>query len=175
MDSDDQAVSIAEIDRMPLSAWYEARKVPRSTAFKLVKLGRIETQPMRVPYSRAPVASVNAEQMAQLDHLVGRLTRDGLTMAQLEAELSGAMVATSEPSETDSDSPTPAQQPFDQAALLARLEAGERAIATGLPLRTSEMAWLLQARPGGDRVDRAGVVAIRHGRDCWQLRRSESD
>jgi hypothetical protein len=164
--------TITEIDRMALSSWYEGQSVPRSTAFKLVKLAGIKTETMKVPSSRAPVAAINAEQRSKLDALA-QMLQNGVTMAELERQLAGALVATSSPAETVSDSPAPEPQLQDHGALLARLEAGERALNTGLPLSTPELAWLLQARPGGERVQRAGVVAIKHGRNCWQLRRSE--
>ena len=164
---------MAEVDQMALSTWYEDKKIPRSTAFRLVKLAGIKTEPMKVPSSRAPVAGINAEQKAKLDALA-QMLQSGVTMAELERQLSGALVAGSKPAETVSDSPAPEPQLQDHGALLARLEAGERALATGLPLSTAEVAWILLARPGGERVDRAGVVAIRRGRNCWQLRRSES-
>jgi hypothetical protein len=171
MGSDTELVVMAEIDRMALSSWYEG-KVPRSTAFKLVKLAGIETKPMKVPTSRAPVASINAEDKARLDALA-QMLQGGMTMAELEKQLDGALVAASRQAETVPDIPAPEPQRQDYGALLTRLEAGERALATGLPLTTDEVAWILQARPGGERVDRAGVVAIKHGRNCWQIRRSE--
>jgi len=164
---------MAEVDLMALSAWYESKEIPRSTAFRLVKLAGIKTAPIKVPGSRAPVAAINAEQRAKLDALAAIL-KSGVTMAELERKMAGALVAPSKPVETVPDSPAPEPQLQDHGALLARLEAGERALNTGLPLSTAEVAWMLQARPGGERVARAGVVAIRHGRNCWQLRRSES-
>lgn len=167
------AITAAELDSLPLSAWWESRGLSRASAFRLVKIAGISPGRVKVPYSRLPVASLTAEQVAQLDPLAHRL-RNGATLPQLEAELTTAMVAAESPSDHASDDLSPSAPAVDAAALLARLEAGERAIATGLPLSTAEMAWLLQARPGGDRVTRAGVEAIRHGRNCWQLRRAQS-
>jgi hypothetical protein len=63
---------------------------------------------------------------------------------------------------------------LDPGAVLARLEAAERAISSGCPLTTIEAAWILGAKPGGDRVVRAGIEAVRHARNCWQLRRAET-
>lgn len=173
MDSDVAPVAQTELDSMPLSSWWETRKVARSTAFRLVKLLRMRTGTMRVATSRKPVAALNARQMAQLDVLADRL-RNGATLPELEAELETALVAAGGPAETVSDDPGSIHHPVDPDALLARLEAGERAIRSGLPLSTAEVAWLLMARPGGDRVHRGGVEAIRHGRNVWQLKRSES-
>lgn len=173
MGSDASPLTPAEIDATPLVGWYEARGVPRSTAFRLVKLAGLELGRMKVPGTRAPVSALTAEQVAILDRLADRL-QDGATLPQLEAELTAAMVPV-ELSQVEPvpDGLSPSATPIDADALLARLEAGERAIRSGLPLTTSEVAWLLLARPGGDRVTRAGVEAVRHGRNIWQLRRSE--
>jgi hypothetical protein len=165
--------TITEIDRMALSSWYEGRSVPRSTAFKLVKLAGIETAPMKVATSRAPVAGVNAEQIQQLDALA-QMLQNGVTMAQLERQMAGALVAAEKPAETVSDDPGPVLHPADPSALLARLEAAERAIASGLGLSTSEAAWILGVRPGAAVVTRGGITATRTARNCWQLRRSET-
>jgi hypothetical protein len=172
MGSDTDLVVMAEIDLMALSSWYEDKRVPRSTAFKLVKLAGIETTPMKVPSSRAPVAAINAEQKAKLDALV-QVLQNGVTMAQLERQMAGALVAAEQQAETVSDDPGPILHPADPSALLARLEAAERAIASGLGLSTSEAAWILGVRPGAAVVTRGGITATRTVRNCWQLRRSE--
>lgn len=172
MDSDAITVAQAVLDTMPLSSWWESRGIARATAFRLVKLARIEPGKMKVPTSRVPVSCLTAEQVAQLDALAAHL-KNGKTLPLLEAMLTTSMVPAAGPAETVSDDPGPSPSPLDPGALLERLEAGERAIRSGLPLSTSEVAWLLQARPGGDRVQRAGVEAVRHGRNCWQLRRSD--
>jgi len=172
MGSDTSAVVPAEVTAIPLSTWWESRGIARATAFRLVKMAGIKPEPLKVPTSRAPVSGITSEQVAILDQLAQRL-QDGATLSRLEAELSTAIVAASSPAETVSDDPGPVAAAMDAGPLLARLEAGERAIRTGLPLSTPEVTWILGARPGGDRVTRAGVEAIRHGRNCWQLRRSE--
>lgn len=174
MDSDAYPLALTEIDAMPLSAWWESRGIPRSTAFKLVKVAGIKPGRIRVPSSKLPVSSITPADAQKLDSLAARL-KSGATLPQLEAENTTSLVsASTDQPETVSDGLSHHQQ-HDAGALIQRLEAGERAIHSGLPLTTSEVAWLLQARPGGDRVQRAGVEALRHGRNCWQLRRSESD
>lgn len=173
MGSDANLVVMAEIDLMALSSWYEDKGVPRSTAFKLVKLAGIETTPMKVPSSRAPVAAINAEQIQQLDALA-QMLQSGVTMAQLERQMAGALVTAGKPAETVSDDPGPILHPADPSALLARLEAAERAIASGLGLSTSEAAWILGVKPGAAVVTRGGITATRTARNCWQLRQSET-
>lgn len=166
-------VTAAELDALPLSAWWESRGLSRATAFRLVKIAGIAPGRLKVPYTRLPVASLTAEQVAVLDPLAARL-RDGATLPQLEAELITSLAVSESPSEPVSDALSPSAPAVDAAPLLARLEAAERAIRSGCPLTTAEVAWLLGARPGGDRVTRAGVEAVRHSRNCWQLRRAET-
>ena len=173
MDSSATPLVAAELDQMTLRQWWESRKVARSTAFRLKKLAGFKSGTTQVPGSRAPVAALSQEQIARMDHLAAKL-RNGATMAELAAKLETSVAVATEAAQTVSDDSPRTAHRFDTAALLARLEAGERAIATGLPLSTAEVAWLLQARPGGDVVSRAGITAIRHGRNCWQLRRSET-
>ncbi len=168
------ATAITTIDSLPLSDWYDSRGVPRSTAFKLVRIAGLELGRVKVPGTRALVAALNAEQTAVMDRLADRW-RDGATLPQLQAEFTTALAVPDGLSQAEPvpDGLSPSAPAIDADALLARLEAGERAIRSGLPLTTSEVAWLLLARPGGDRVTRAGVEAVRHGRNIWQLRRSE--
>jgi hypothetical protein len=173
MDSDTLPLTLAEIDSMPLSSWWESRGIPRSTAFKLVKVAGIKPGRIRVPSSKLPVSSITPADTEKLDALAARL-KDGATLPQLEAEITTSLVAQSAHQQETVSDDLSHQQKYEAGALIQRLEAGERAIRSGLPLTTSEVAWLLMARPGGDRVQRAGVEAIRHGRNCWGLRRSES-
>jgi hypothetical protein len=57
----------------------------------------------------------------------------------------------------------------DPAPFLARLEAAERAIRSGLGLTTTEVAWILGVRPGAAVVTRGGITATRTGWNCWRL------
>jgi hypothetical protein len=60
------------------------------------------------------------------------------------------------------------KNPIDQF-ILARLEAAERAIRSGLGLTTTETAWILGVRPGSSPITRAGITATRTGWNCWRL------
>jgi hypothetical protein len=64
---------------------------------------------------------------------------------------------------------TPSPESPDAGLFLARLEAAERAISSGLGLTTSEVAWILGVRPGGSPVTRGGITATRTGWNCWRL------
>ena len=170
MTSDAITTIEAQVDAIPFSSWWESRRVARATAFRLLKVAGITPGRMKVPTSRAPISVISADQAAALDALAAQL-RNGRTLAQLEASATTALAARPGPSQTTADDPGPSCLPVDSSALLARLEAGERAIATGLPLTTAEIAWLIGARPGGAVVHRGGITATRHGRNCWTLQR----
>ena len=60
----------------------------------------------------------------------------------------------------------------DSGAFLARLEAAERAIRSGLGLTTAEVAWILGVKPGGSPITRGGITATRTGWNCWLLESS---
>lgn len=75
-------------DGLRLSDWWEARQIPRTNAYGLLKLLGIKPDSRKVPGARKPVAWLSAEQIAALDPLAYRL-RDGATLSKLEAELSG--------------------------------------------------------------------------------------
>ena len=62
----------------------------------------------------------------------------------------------------------------DPAPSLARLEAAERAIRSGLGLTTTEVAWILGVRPGSAVVTRGGIQATRTGWNCWRLQSADS-
>ena len=54
-----------------------------------------------------------------------------------------------------------------------RLELTSLAIETGAPLTTSEVTYLLGARPGSEVVERGGLQARRVSRNVWRLTRME--
>ena len=55
------------------------------------------------------------------------------------------------------------------SVFLARLEAAERAISSGLGLTTNEAAWVLGVIPGSSPITRGGITATRTGKNCWLL------
>jgi len=59
----------------------------------------------------------------------------------------------------------------DPAPFLARLEAAERAIASGLGLTTDEARWILGVTPRGRSVHRGGILATHTGFNVWHLTR----
>jgi hypothetical protein len=61
---------------MLFSQWWETRGVPRSTAFRLIRLAKdLRPHKTRVPQSRSPVNYLTGKQVAILDGLVARMNR----------------------------------------------------------------------------------------------------
>ena len=59
--------------------------------------------------------------------------------------------------------------------LRQRLELTALAVESGAPLTTTEVAYLLGARPGTESVERGGLRARRVSRNVWRLSRIDSD
>jgi hypothetical protein len=82
---------------MLFSQWWETRGVPRSTAFRLIRLAKdLRPHKTRVPQSRSPVNYLTAEQVEALDGLVARMNR-GTPMTRLSIEDRFKSVATEAP------------------------------------------------------------------------------
>ena len=159
--------SLAVLDGMRLSDWWESRGLSRSTAWRLVAMAQVQPSKARAAGSRAPVAFLSEAQVLVLDQLADQL-RNGATMAQLERS---ALAAPShpEPASDDGGATAGATAAPTPEALLTRLQALQLAAATGAPLSTAEVSWLLGARPGAAVVTRGRVIAHRQGRNCWSL------
>ena len=50
-----------------------------------------------------------------------------------------------------------------------RLELIDLAIKTGAPISTAEVSFLMGAKPGKSRVERAGLLAIKVSRNSWKI------
>ena len=62
---------------------------------------------------------------------------------------------------------------YDLNALRQRLELVALAIETRAPLSTSEVSYLLGARPGKSSTERGGLLAQKISRNVWQLSKVE--
>ena len=56
-----------------------------------------------------------------------------------------------------------------------RLELIDLAIKTGAPISTSEVSFLLGAKPGKSRVERGGLVAIKVSRNVWRITKNSNE
>ena len=56
-----------------------------------------------------------------------------------------------------------------------RLELVDLAIKTGAPLSTAEVSFLLGAKPGKSKIERAGLVAIKVSRNVWRIAKNSKE
>ena len=56
-----------------------------------------------------------------------------------------------------------------------RLELVDLAIKTGAPISTSEVSFLMGAKPGKSRIERAGLVAIKVSRNVWKITKNSNE
>ena len=56
-----------------------------------------------------------------------------------------------------------------------RLELVDLAIKTGAPLSTAEVSFLLGAKPGKSKIERAGLVAIKVSRNVWKITKNNNE
>ena len=153
-------VRLAElIAELPLS---------RGSVFELLKVLGISTDSGPGPDGKGRVAWVSADSADRLADAAGRVHRKEVRIADLAGGLQRQptrqtpQTASAALSAVSADSADPA--PF-----LTRLEAAERAIASGLGLTTAEASWILGVRPGSSPVTRGGIIATRTGWNCWRL------
>ena len=143
-----------------LSQWIEAAPIGKTAAYELLKALGITPAKARFPGSAAAVSVLTAEQAAIMDRAAEQVAA-GRSIAELTAITTRPRTAVNTTTK-------------DQAALLARIEAADGAIRSGLPLSTAETAWILGARPGAATVTRGRIIATRHGRNVWSLARIEA-
>ena len=63
----------------------------------------------------------------------------------------------------------------DIHTLRQRLELIALAIESGAPLSTSEVTYLLGARPGSSKTTRGGLIAKRISRNVWKLAKADAE
>jgi len=158
------ADGLQTLDGIRLSQWIATAPISRATAYQLLRLLGITPEKARVPGSRAEVSMLTTEQVAAMDAAAARIAA-GATLTELATAIIPPGTCKGEPSTDDPQTDAPSPPP----GLLERLTAADLAIRTGLPLSTREVAWLIGARPGGDRVQRGRIVATRHARGVWSL------
>tara|TARA_Y100000589_G_scaffold233868_1_gene221275 strand:- start:68 stop:436 length:369 start_codon:yes stop_codon:yes gene_type:complete len=59
--------------------------------------------------------------------------------------------------------------------LRSRLELIDLAIKTGAPISTSEVSFLMGAKPGKSKVERGGLLAIKVSRNVWKIVKNSSE
>ena len=149
------------IEMLPLS---------RGSVFELIKALGITTSKGPGPNGRGRVAWLNDRDVAQLTEAAFRVHRGEVRIADLAQGLTTQQtpqtaITAASPDSADSADPSP---------FLARLEAAERAVSSGLGLTTAEVSWILGVKPAASPITRGGITAIKTGWNCWQLITADS-
>lgn len=146
----------------------------RASVFEVVKALGITTKKGPGPGGRGRVAwvsSADADRITEACNWVDRGDGRIADLAQgLQRRPTPAMVRRGGPAAVSA----PSADSADPAPFLARLEAAERAIRSGLGLTTMETAWILGVRPGSSPIARGGIKATRTGWNCWRLESADS-
>lgn len=158
---------------MRLAELIEGLPLSRGSVFELIKALGITTVKGPGPGGRGRVAWVGAAEADRLADAAARVNRGEVRIADLAGGLQRRPTQ-----QTLQTAPAPASAysaaSADPAPFLARLEAAERAIASGLGLSTAEVAWILGVKPGAAVVVRGGIKATRTGWNCWRLQSADS-
>lgn len=161
-------------DGVQLAELAESLPLSRASVFEVVKALKIKTDKGPGPGGRGRVSwvsSADADRISEACHWVHRGEGRIADLGQgLQRRPTQAMVRRGA---SPAVSPLSADAP-DAGPFLARLEAAERAIRSGLGLTTPETAWILGVRPGPSPVVRAGIKATKTGWNCWRLESADS-
>lgn len=160
----------AAVDGIRLAELVEQLPVGRSSVFELIKVLRIETINGPGPGGRGRVAWVGAADADRLADAAARVKRKEVKIA----DLAHGLQRRQSPQTAMAAASAGSAESADHAPFLARLEAAERAIRSGLGLTTYETAWILGVRPGSSPLTRGGITATRTGWNCWRLESAES-
>lgn len=164
--SDAVAVAVEVDDGVRLAELIEQLPVSRNSVFELIKGLAITTTKGPGPGGRGRVAYLSS---ADADRLRDA-AQDVAAGHRKISDYSAALAVSPQTPPTLPTLPAPASaESADAADLLQRMEAASRALITGFPLSTTELAWIIGARPGGPVVVRGGLRADRLARNVWRL------
>jgi hypothetical protein len=174
-DSADSAdtFSPAVVDGVRLAELTASLPVSRGSVFELVKALGIVTVKGPGPEGKGRVAWVSAADAERLADAARRVDKGEVRIA----DLAGGLVSQRTPQTAQTVPPAgsaPSADSADPGPFLARLEAAERAIRSGLGLTTTEATWILGVKPGGSPITRGGIRATRTGWNCWRLESAPS-
>ena len=165
--------SVDTVDALPdsqlLGDVVRSLPVSRASAYKLLAVLGIDTRNAPSPSGRGRVAWIAQEDVRRLI-LAAERVASGETIASQAGGLQRPHRRESVSTLETLPESAPSTDSRDTGdTMLRRLQAIELAISTGAPLTSAEAAYALLARPGGDRVQRGRLVAVRHARNLWTL------
>jgi hypothetical protein len=123
-----------------LSEWIEAAPIGKTATYELMKALGVTPAKARFPGSAAAVSLLMAEQVAVMDGAAEQVAA-GRSIAELTSITARPRTTANDHGEAvELDVSVP-----DRTDLLARIEAADGAIRSGVPLSTAEVSWILGA------------------------------
>ena len=165
--------SAAVPDGIRLAELIAELPLSRGSVFELLKVLGISTDSGPGPNSKGRVAWVSADSADRLRDAARRVHNKEVRIADLAVGLQRQPTRQTPQTSPAALSAVSADS-ADPAPFLARLEAAERAVASGLGLTTAEVSWILGVNPGAAVVTRGGITATRTARNCWRLESADS-
>ena len=153
-----------------LAALIEMLPLSRGSVFELIKVLGITTGKGPGPNGKGRVAWLSDRDVEQLSEAAFRVHRGEVRIADLAQGLATQQTQPTAITTASADSPDSA----DPSPFLARLEAAERAVNSGLGLTTAEVSWVLGVKAAASPLTRGGITATRTGWNCWQLITADS-
>jgi len=144
----------------------------RGSIFELIKALGITTEKGPGPDGKGRVAWLSDADAHQLFDAAQRVHRGEVRIADLASGI--APLTPQTPQTLAPTRSADSADPVDPPPFLARLEAAERAIASGLGLTTDEARWILGVIPDapiGQSFPRGGILATHAGVNVWHLTR----
>jgi hypothetical protein len=164
-DSPDTAV-----DGVRLTELVEQLPLSRSSVFELLKVLKIKTTTGPGPTGKGRVAWISTADSETIAAAAARVAKKEIRIADLATGLQRRQTPQTAMAAASAGSPESA----DPGTFLARLDAADKAIRSGLGLTTTEAAWILGVKPGAGVVTRGGIRATRTGWNCWRLESADS-
>lgn len=159
---------MTSVDGIRLADLAEELPVGRSSVFELLKGLSIKTLKGPGSNGKGRVAWVSDADASRLREAARAVHAGERKISDFSVSLASLRTPPTGPK----SAPPPSPDSTDAAPFLARLEAAERAISSGLGLTTAETAWILGVNPGGSPVTRGGITATRTAKNCWRLTRA---
>ena len=164
----ESAESAVSVDGIQLAEFVANAPLSRGSIFELIKALGISTKKGPGPGGKGRVAWLSADDADRLD-LAAQAVNAGKTKI---ADYSTGLQRLATPPTPPTDSAESAES-ADPAPFLARLDAAERAVRSGLGLTTAEASWILGVRPGSTPLIRGGLTITRTGWNCWLITKNK--
>lgn len=162
----------ASPDGIRLADLAEELPIGRSSLFELLKSLKIVSIKGPGADGKGRVAWVSSTDADRLRAAAHAVSKGEKRLADFVAQHTVSIASPRTPQTLKKTSAPLSTDSTDASPFLARLEAAEKAIASGLGLTTAETAWILGVTPGGSPIKRGGILATRTGKNCWVLSRS---